>query len=113
LSLMKRVLNKIIVLCMTTLSFGTFQLTFAQQAWQNDLTPIASTDWNYNRAAHLLERAGFVGTSEQIQALAAMPVEEAVRRLVFFDSANNPHLQPFDHSGVYEPGRLPLNWPRR
>jgi hypothetical protein len=29
--------------------------------WTNDLSPIAATDWNYDRAAHLLERAGLAG----------------------------------------------------
>jgi hypothetical protein len=28
-------------------------------SWQNDLSPIPNTDWNYDTAAHLLERAGF------------------------------------------------------
>ena len=37
-------------------------------SWQDDLSQIASTDWNYDRAAHLLERAGFGGTPEDIQA---------------------------------------------
>ena len=41
-------------------------------AWQNDLTPISAKDWNYDFAAHLLERAGFGGTPEEIQALAKM-----------------------------------------
>ena len=26
--------------------------------WQNDLKPIAPSDWNYDLAAHLIERAG-------------------------------------------------------
>ena len=109
---MKRGLNRIIVLGVTTLSFGTFQPTIAQQAgmqaWQNDLTPIASTDWNYDRAAHLLERAGFGGTPQQIEALASMTMEEAVHNLVFFDPDRNSHLQPFDHSGVHDPGLEPF-----
>ena len=28
-------------------------------AWVDDLSPIAASDWNYERAAHLIERAGF------------------------------------------------------
>ena len=44
--------------------------TAGPAAWQNDLTPIAPTDWNYDFAAHLLERAGFGGTPDEIQALA-------------------------------------------
>ena len=31
----------------------------APAEWTNDLSPIAAADWNYARAAHLLERAGF------------------------------------------------------
>src|SRR5262245_456933 len=49
--------------------------------WQNDLTPIGPADWNYDFAAHLLERAGFGGTPEEIQALARLAPAEAVRRL--------------------------------
>jgi hypothetical protein len=30
--------------------------------WQNDLTPITKAEWNCDRAAHLLECAGFGGT---------------------------------------------------
>ena len=40
--------------------------------WQNDLTPIGAADWNYDFAAHLLERAGFGGTPEEIHALAKL-----------------------------------------
>ncbi|MEC9222964.1 MAG: hypothetical protein VYE56_03645, partial [Pseudomonadota bacterium] len=41
-------------------------------SWQNDLSPIPNTDWNYDTAAHLLERAGFGGTPDEIRALAIM-----------------------------------------
>ena len=47
-------------------------------AWQNDLTAIGASDWNYDFAAHLLERAGFGGTPEEIDALAKMTPREAV-----------------------------------
>src|SRR5215472_11131038 len=40
--------------------------------WQNDLSPVAASDWNYGLAAHLLERAGFSGTPEEIEALARL-----------------------------------------
>ena len=29
-------------------------------SWANDLAPIAASDWSYDRAAHLIDRAGFV-----------------------------------------------------
>ena len=77
-------------------------------SWQNDLSPISNTDWNYDTAAHLLERAGFGGTPDEIRALAIMPPEEAVRSLVYFDSTENAHLQAFDHSGIHDPGLEPF-----
>ena len=90
--------------------------TVAQQAlaqsgivsWQDDLFPIANTDWNYDRAAHLLERAGFGGTPDDIERLAAMSPREAVRSLVYFDPSANSHLQLFDHSGIHDPGLEPF-----
>jgi len=77
-------------------------------SWQDDLSQIASTDWNYDRAAHLLERAGFGGTPEDIQALAAMSPSQAVGSLVYFDPSNNSHLHAFDHSGIHDPGIEPF-----
>ena len=45
-------------------------------SWENDLAPITEIDWNYERAAHLLERAGFGGTPEQIMRLVLLvPIE--------------------------------------
>src|SRR5437016_5356315 len=75
--------------------------------WQNDLTPIAPSDWNYDFAAHLLERAGFGGTPEEIEALARLTPSEAVRRLVYFQNIEN-NLPPLDHSGVHDPGLEPF-----
>ena len=51
-------------------------------SWTGDLTPITTADWSRNRAAHLLERAGFGGTPEEVDRLAAMTPEAAVRWLV-------------------------------
>ena len=47
-----------------------------------NLSAISGRDWNYDRAAHLLERAGFGGTPEEIERLAAMTPEQAVAALV-------------------------------
>ena len=77
-------------------------------AWQNDLTPIQASDWNYDFAAHLLERAGFGGTPEEIQALAKMTPAQAVARLVRFEGADASHLPPFEHSGIHDPGLEPF-----
>ena len=71
-------------------------------SWQGDLTPITAAEWNYDRAEHLLGRAGFSGAPEDIEKLAAMTPEEAVRSLVYYDAVPNDHLQPFEHSGFWD-----------
>ena len=77
-------------------------------SWQDDLSPLANTDWKYDRAAHLLERAGFGGTPADIDLLASMSPSEAVRSLVYFDPTANSRLHPFDHSGIHDPGLEPF-----
>ena len=74
----------------------------------NELTPIGPGEWNADRAAHLLSRAGFGGTPEDIARLAAMTPQQAVRSLVYFDKADNRQLRPFDHSGIHDPGLEPF-----
>ena len=50
----------------------------------------------------------FGGTPAEIDALAAMTPEEAVRYLVRFEGAPEVDLAPFDHSGVHDPGLEPF-----
>jgi hypothetical protein len=76
-------------------------------SWQNDLTPIGPPEWNYDFAAHLVERAGFGGTPAEIDALARLSPSAAIRRLVYFQDIEN-NLPPFDHSGIHDPGLEPF-----
>jgi hypothetical protein len=71
--------------------------------WKDDLAPITSADWNYDRAAHLLTHAGFGGTPADIQKLADLGLERAVRSLVHYESLPNPRMQPFVESGLWDP----------
>ena len=84
----------------------------AEDNWANDLAPIGRQDWNASRAAHLLERAGFGGTPEDIASYTAMSPEAAVKALVELPAATqssaNRHLQPFDESGIHDPGLEPF-----
>src|SRR5947209_14866462 len=73
----------------------------APQAWSGDLTPISTADWNYDRAAHLLERAGFGGTPEEIRGLAALTPNEAVKRLVYYQTVEDVTLPAFRETGIY------------
>jgi uncharacterized protein (DUF1800 family) len=72
-------------------------------SWKDDLTPIGATDWNEDRAAHLLAHAGFGGTPAEIDALARTGLERAVRSLVYYEDIPNPKMQPFVESGLWDP----------
>jgi len=82
-------------------------------AWKDDLTPIASAEWNYDRAAHLLTHAGFGGTPDEIEALARAGLDAAVRSLVHYERIPNPKMQPFVESGLWDPtlNRFPESRP--
>ena len=77
-------------------------------SWQNDLTPIGPSDWNYDFAAHLLDRAGFGGTPPEIDALAKMTPAQAIARLVHFEGTDISQLPPFDESDIHDPGLEPF-----
>ncbi|GMU82330.1 MAG: hypothetical protein AMXMBFR47_22010 [Planctomycetota bacterium] len=55
-----------------------------QEPGANSLKPLAKGLWDRDAAAHLLARAGFGGTPEEIERLSAMGVDEAVSYLVDF-----------------------------
>jgi len=82
--------------------------TAGPSSWQNDLRPIGPSDWNYDFAAHLLERAGFGGTPQEIQALAKLTPAQAIARLVRFEGTDVSQLPPFEHSGIHDPGLEPF-----
>ncbi|RDE07868.1 DUF1800 domain-containing protein [Pelagibacterium lacus] len=67
------------------------------------LTPIEATLWDYDRAAHLLERAGFGGTPAEIERLAEITPQDAVASLVQYADADDSHLPPFEESGFWDP----------
>ncbi|MGE3179112.1 MAG: DUF1800 family protein [Vicinamibacterales bacterium] len=72
--------------------------------WKDDLSPIGAGDWNHDRAAHLLAHAGFGGTPAEIETLAKLGPERAVRHLVHYEDIPNPRLQPFVESGFWDTG---------
>ena len=76
--------------------------------WTDDLSPIAAGEWTYARAAHLLERAGFGATPEEIARVAAMAPTQAVDWLVDYERTDNGALVPFDESGIWDPGMDPF-----
>ena len=73
-----------------------------------DLTPIAAADWSYDRAAHLVERAGFGAPPAAIERLAAMTPEAAVDALVEFADVDNGAAPAFEPSPIWDPGMNPF-----
>lgn len=96
------------ILMLAVMLSGSVLVHAAQNNWPDDLMPISAQDWNAERAAHLLERAGFGATPEEIQHFAAMTPEAAMKVLVDFHGVDNSHLVPFDESGVFDPGVDPF-----
>ena len=80
----------------------------APAAWTDDLTSISAADWTTERAAHLIERAGFGATPEDIQRLAAMTPQQAVDALVDYEKVDNSAAKPFEESGVWDRGMDPF-----
>jgi len=74
----------------------------------DDLSPIGAKDWNAERAAHLLERAGFGGTPEDIERLASLTPQQAVDALVDYQRVDNDTARAFEESGVWDAGMDPF-----
>jgi len=58
------------------------------------LKPLSANDWNYSKAAHLLNRAGFGGTPEQIEKLLSLGHEGAVSYLVDYEKIPDATSDP-------------------
>ncbi|MDA0206168.1 MAG: DUF1800 domain-containing protein [Acidobacteria bacterium] len=83
-------------------------LAAADADWADDLRPIDASVWNYDRAAHLIERSGFGATPDEIRRLAAMSPEQAVDWIVNYESIDASALAEFDESSVWDPGMDPF-----
>ncbi|MEM9622880.1 MAG: DUF1800 domain-containing protein [Pseudomonadota bacterium] len=72
-----------------------------------NLRPLQARDWSPEHSAHLLSRAGFGGTREQVQGLAALSPRNAVA-LVVYGAKQRRELPDFVHSGIFSPGLDPF-----
>ena len=80
----------------------------AGNGWSGDLQPIAAAQWSRERAAHLLERAGFGGTPDEIDRAVSLGARQAVARLVRPQRIANDQLAAFDPSGIADTGIDPF-----
>lgn len=58
------------------------------------LKPLSASKWDFTTAAHLLNRAGFGGTPDEIEKLVSLGHEKAVSSLVDFDKIPDPASDP-------------------
>ncbi len=80
----------------------------AADDWVGDLSPIEHEEWGARTTAHLLERAGFGGTPQELEIYQKLGPEEAVRRLVRFKGIQAEKEIPFAHSGIFDDGLDPF-----
>lgn len=71
-------------------------------SWRDDLSPLPRTEWNEDRAAHLLAHAGFGGAPRDVAELAALGLDRAVDLLVNYERVPDPKLKPFVESGLWD-----------
>ena len=58
--------------------------------FKGDLSPMPAGNWNYDNARHLLDRAGFGGTPEEVEIIRKLGLHSAVKRLVYFEGTGSP-----------------------
>ena len=86
---------------------GLAQATTSTDPWVNDLRALAPGDWNEEKAKHLLERAGFGATPDEIQRLARLTPLQAVKRMVRY-AAIPDKSKAFEDSGAHDAGLEPF-----
>jgi uncharacterized protein (DUF1800 family) len=83
------------------------QANLSTDPWVNDLQPLAKHEWNEERAQHLLERAGFGATPDEVQRLARLTPAQAVKQMVRYTSIPDK-FKPFEDSGAHDAGLEPF-----
>ncbi len=86
---------------------GWAQATPSTDPWGNDLQALAPSEWNEEKAKHLLERAGFGATPNEIQRLARLTPSQAVKQMVRY-AAIPDKSQAFEDSGAHDAGLEPF-----
>jgi hypothetical protein len=84
-----RVIGVVLIAVSSVTVRTTLTLAAGPEAWAGDLSPIAASEWNADRAAHLIERAGFGAAPDEVARLAALTPQQAVDELVDYESIVN------------------------
>ncbi len=82
----KNAVDQKIIQSQQAIEVAQAKISIAKSAAYGGLKPIVETEWSYSRARHLLVRAGFGGTPDEVAKLHSMGVHRAVSSLVNFSS---------------------------
>ena len=72
--------------------------------WYGDIKPISNKYWDISKAKHLLERAGFGGTPEEVRFLYKLGLSKAVEYLVYYEDISVSKMPEFDESNIHDAG---------
>jgi uncharacterized protein (DUF1800 family) len=77
----------------------------AHRGVTSSLSPLSPRKFGFDEARHLLWRAGFGGTPQQVQALQGWGLEKSVDYLINFDKVNDDAVPPdlFDRNIMHPP----------
>ena len=92
---------------LSVLRYSAF-LLMSGSAFCAPLPALDDTAWSYDKARHLLERAGFGGTPAEVAGIHQMGLHGAVDYLVNFVDAPAGELAAFEHSGIFDEGLDPF-----
>jgi len=73
----------------------------------NPLEAISAQEWNADKARHLLERAGFGASPQEVAQFARMTPQQAVQTLVRYQRIPDKFV-PFEDSGSHDDGLEPF-----
>ena len=100
-------ISKNIIFIIIFASFFSFATnTKENENWYGNINAISNDDWTLLTATHLLERAGFGGTPEEINFIFKLGSEKAVEHLVNYENISTNHMQDFDESDIHDPGLI-------
>ena len=94
-----------LVLLVFLACFGTPLLAKAKAVGPLDLAPLQST-LTSAQAKHLVARAGFGATQQEIASLVGKTPQQALQQ--FTAGGDNVSAPAFEHSGIFEPGLDPF-----
>mgnify|MGYP001316515441 FL=1 len=100
-------IKKIKLLFLLFLFIFSFNISAKENIdWYGNIDPITNQDWDVNKAKHLLERAGFGGTPEEIEFLFNLGLSKAIEHLVYYENISVSEMPKFDESDIHDPGLI-------